>query len=165
MSTPQQKTMSVEEQNAETARLRQRLMQVRLAARGLEGPRHSVTRRLLLKFAPQAVYTTLLDAARLSTIAGTPVTIDPRLGGEVTFGDGSAVAVITELLTDRHIVFAWQPRQIPWPEKLYATATFMLKPEGDGTALTFFGQDVPAEAHDDVARWWEEHYWQGLSSG
>lgn len=164
MTLADENAKTVAEQNAATTQMRQRLMQIRLASRSLSVPRRSVSRRLVFTAAPHAVYETLLDGDRLSALTGAAIRVDPQVGGDVAFGDGSAAGVIMELLEDRHIAVAWRPAQIPWPEKLYSTATFMLKPEGAGTQLTFFQQDVPADAHDAVAQWWQEHYWQGLEA-
>ena len=164
MTLADENATSIAAQNAATTQMRQRLMQIRMASRSMSVPRRSVSRRLTFKAAPPAVYTTLLDGERLSALTGAQIRIDPQVGGDVAFGDGSAEAVIMELLADRHIAVAWRPAQIPWPEKLYSTATFMLKPEGEGTQLMFFQQDVPADAHDAVAQWWQAHLWQGLET-
>jgi activator of HSP90 ATPase len=139
----------------------QRLREVR-RARDFTLPMKSITKRVSLGAPPAQVYATLLDAARLTAITGEEVRLDPQPGGEFSARDGAVSGLIAELLENRHIAIACRLDDAGWPKQHYSTATFMLKPEGAGTLLTFYQQDVPAELQEKMAAAWEESYWDRL---
>jgi activator of HSP90 ATPase len=138
-----------------------RLRQIRMM-RDLSLPVRSITRRLTLPVPPGRAYAALLDAETHAAITGAPARIDPEVAGDFAVCGGALTGAITELLDGRHIVIACRLAHDRWPEKHYATATFMLNAAAEGCVLTFYQQDVPAEAHEAMARLWEEHYWSRL---
>jgi activator of HSP90 ATPase len=149
------------ESQPSAAQLQQRLREIR-RARDFSVPMKSVTRRLSLPAPPARVYATLLDPEAHAAITGTAVRLDPQPGGDFATRDGEITGLVAEMLEDRHLVFACRLQDERWPAHHYSTATFMLKPEGDGCLLTFYQQDVPADLQERMAAAWEESYWARL---
>jgi activator of HSP90 ATPase len=113
---------------------------------------------------PGDVYATLLDAERHSTVTGRSVHITPTVGTAVSLSDESINGYITELLDSRHIVMALCFADERWPAEHYSTVTFMLKPDGAGSTLVIFEQDVPEELADKIASTWQGEYVDTLRS-
>jgi activator of HSP90 ATPase len=153
--------MSASESQPAAVSLQQRLREVR-RSRDFTVPMKSITNRVSLAAPPAKVYATLLDAAKLTEITGAPVRLDPQPGGEFSARDGAINGLVAELLENRHIAIACRLDDERWPKQHYSTATFMLKPEGTGTLLTFYQQDVPEALRDPMAEAWEESYWTRL---
>jgi activator of HSP90 ATPase len=110
------------------------------------------------------IYDTLLDANRHGTVAGRTVRIAPIVGTEVSLDDGRAEGYVTELLEGRHIVLALRFADERWPPDHYSTVTFMLKPDGAGSTLVIFQQDVPEELAADLTAMWQREYMDKLTA-
>ena len=124
--------------------------------------RGMIMKRLQLTASPATVYRALLDSTTMSEVTGLPAEINPIMGGDYSALDGYLSGVVSELLEDRHIAIACRVQEDGWPETHLSTATFMVKPEGSGTNLSFFQQDVPADYHELMLNLWEQYFWSKL---
>src|SRR3954451_11211011 len=124
----------------------------------------NISARAGLGAPPVEVYATLLDAERHGAVTGHSVHITSAVGAEVSLNDGRAVGYVTELLEGRHIVLALRFSDDRWPEEHYSTVTFMLKPDGTGSTLVIFEQDVPEELAADLTAMWQLTYVEALTA-
>lgn len=162
MTLSPERSDAVADKNAEFTRTRVRLAVMRTGARLAPIPVASVSRRVTLPAPVPEVFALLLDDKRLAQATGISAHIEPQVTGEVWFEDGRVAGMITELLKNRHLAMYWHLEHEHWPDNHYSTATFMLKPEGQGTLLVFYQSEIPAQARDEVERWWDEHFWSRL---
>lgn len=126
--------------------------------------RGMIIKQLRLAASPHEVYTTLLDAEKHAALTGAPAAITPTMGGDFSALDGYLTGLLSELLDDRQVTIACRPREEAWPKHHLSTATFMLKPDGDGCRLSFYQQEVPADLHDLMTEVWEKHYWSRMAA-
>jgi activator of HSP90 ATPase len=115
--------------------------------------------------APAAeVYATLLDADRHRAVTGRSVHITRTVGTSVSLNDGTVEGYLTELLEGRHIVMALSFTDVGWPAEHYSTVTFMLKPDGAGSTLVIFQQDVPEDLAGELSSMWQRDYVDTLTA-
>jgi activator of HSP90 ATPase len=149
--------------NEETAADRRKLtMRVRMSP--YTGPTTNISQRVTLGAAPHVIYETLLDAEKHSALTGQPVEIGHDTGDPVRLGGGETSGFVMELLEDRHIVFALCSSDGRWPAKHYSTATFMLRPEGKGTTMVLFEQDVPEDLAGEITDRWQRGLLRNLET-
>jgi activator of HSP90 ATPase len=130
------------------------------------GPVTNISRRTVLGAPPHEVYRCLVDPTRHSALVGQPAEPGEVPGDHVTLAGGRLTGLLTEVLEDRHVVFALQYPAGPteWPRHHYSTTTFLLRAEGDGTSLVLFAQGVPEELAGELASVWQVEYLSRLAA-
>jgi activator of HSP90 ATPase len=108
---------------------------------------------------PRAVYELLLDSGQFAQATGQPAALPREVGEEGTAYGGNIVVVNRELVPGSRIVQDWRLAWDEWPETVWASATFELAPEADGTRLSLTLTGVPEVYHEHVSEGWDEHYW------
>lgn len=110
---------------------------------------------------PEQIYQIWLDSVMHSEFIEAEAKIDPQVGGKFSvFGDYATGANL-ELVPGQKIVQSW--RASDWPAEHFSKITITLTPEGEkNTKFEFVQEDIPAEFYNDIARGWNDYYWQPL---
>jgi activator of HSP90 ATPase len=106
------------------------------------------------------VYEILMDSDRHGQATGLSASIDRRVGGAISAGDGYISGQNVELVEDERIVQRW--RGWDWPDGHLSTVTIEMREVADGTELTLTHVGVPEEEGDMVEEGWHKHYWRPI---
>lgn len=128
----------------------------------------TIHQEISFSVAPARLYQALLSSEQFSAstkksfdmFTTSSAKIDARVGGAFSLFDGHIIGRILELVPDKRIVEAW--RVVDWPEGVYSIARFDLKPNSDGTQLSFDHIGFPPGLKEHLASGWQEHYWDAL---
>ena len=121
----------------------------------------TITQRVNVAAAPNAVYDALVNAKTLAAVTGAAATGAARVGGRFTAWDGYILGVHKALVPGKRIVQEWTTTE--WPEgALPSTLEVTLKAAKDGTELRMVHSDVPASQAAAYRQGWIDYYWTPL---
>lgn len=113
-------------------------------------PDISVERSMVVDAAPDIVWEHVVDGTLASEWMGSPMTIDPRVGGGIGFApDGvDFIGTVEELEQGRSITWSWRH-----PERDPSQVIITVVPEGDGSMVTVVERLLPYTVTDTRTRW------------
>lgn len=104
-----------------------------------------VERSVEVDASPEEVWEHIVDGTLASEWMGSPITIQPRPGGDVDFApDGDEfIGTVEEVDPGRSITWSWRH-----PDRDPSQVTITLIPEGDGTVITVTERMLPYRITD-----------------
>ena len=115
----------------------------------------SVERAVEVGATPETVWEHIVDGTLASEWMGSPITIDPRVGGVVGFApDGTEfIGTVEEIEQGRSITWSWRH-----PDRDPSQVIVTIEPTGGGTMVTVTERLLPYRVTDTRTGWWvEEH--------
>jgi activator of HSP90 ATPase len=109
--------------------------------------------------APGEVYQLIMDPKKHSAFTGSKVVMSAKINGKFNGFDGYIHGYNIELVEGKKIVQAWHFTEEGWPEDHFSTCTFLFKPVGKKTKLTFLQTNVPEQIAASLKSGWKEIYW------
>jgi activator of HSP90 ATPase len=110
------------------------------------------------------VYDLIMDQKKHTAFTGTNVVMSKKVKGKFDVFDGYVRGYNIELIEGEKIVQAWHFQEDGWPDDHYSICTFLFKPEGDKTRLTFTQQGVPAHKVEELKSGWKQIYWNPMKA-
>lgn len=122
----------------------------------------TIRQKALLPATPERVFATLMSSREHGEFTGSPASISKKPGGKFSVYDGWASGKNLSLKPGKLIQQTWTATD--WPKGAESQVTIELKRtvKGIETQLTLIHEGVPAEFADDIAKSWEEFYWEPL---
>lgn len=117
---------------------------------------------ITIRASPHEVYEALLDSKIFTTFSGDRAKIDRGVGGTFSAFNGYVKGKNKELISDQKIVQEWQADEEGWPKNHFSIVTIVLTLTDEGTRLDFTQDKLPQACAEDIAKGWEENYWQPL---
>lgn len=102
---------------------------------------------------PEEIYKALTTEITIRLWTGDLVEIDPHVGGEFSFWDGSITGKFLELIPDKKIVQEWY-----FDEEQESIVTIKLHEHKKGTSFEVNHTNIPDEAYDDIVDGWDHEY-------
>lgn len=102
---------------------------------------------------PEEIYKALTTEITIRLWTGDIVEIDPRVGGEFSFWDGSITGKFLELEADKKIVQEWY-----FGEEEQSIVTIKLHEHKKGTSFEVNHTNIPDEAYEDIIEGWDTEY-------
>jgi len=113
---------------------------------------------------PEAVYDLLMNEEKHAAFTESDASISLEQAGKFSVFGGYCHGYNIELIEGKKIVQAWNFDEDGWPESHFSICTFIFKPFGDKTILSFLQTDVPAHKADSIAEGWREYYWEPMKA-
>jgi activator of HSP90 ATPase len=110
------------------------------------------------------VYDLIMDQKKHTAFTGTNVVMSKKVKGKFDVFDGYARGYNIELIEGEKIVQAWHFQEEGWPDDHYSICTFVFKPEGDKTQLTFTQHGVPEHKVEELKSGWKQFYWNPMKA-
>lgn len=117
----------------------------------------TIRQQVTIQASPHEVYEALMDEKKHGEFTQSKTTIDRRVSGKISSGDGYIDGINLELVPDEKIVQSWHAND--WPKGHYSKVTFQMKPVAGGTRLSFTQSGVPEEQYEDISQGWRDFYW------
>lgn len=114
----------------------------------------------MLHATPKEVFETWMSSAKHSDFTKSEANIVPKVGGRFTTFDGWASGITVELEPGKKIVQDWRAHD--WPKGHFSTLTIRFIKAPKGTKVVFTQVNVPADTAKDVARGWNNYYWNAM---
>ena len=112
----------------------------------------------------QKVYELIMDQKKHTAFTGSKVIMSKKLNGKFDVFDGYCRGYNIELIEGEKIVQAWHFQEEGWPDDHYSICTFLFKPEGDKTQLTFTQHGVPEHKVEELKSGWKQFYWTPMKA-
>ncbi|OLS12153.1 MAG: hypothetical protein RBG13Loki_4219 [Promethearchaeota archaeon CR_4] len=125
-------------------------------------PHKTLQQRITIRASPHEIYETLMDSKRFITFTGDHAHINRGVGGVFTAFNGYVKGKNLELVSDEKIVQEWQADEEGWPKDHFSIITIVLTPTNEGTQLDFIQDKLPQPCAEDIAKGWEDYYWEPL---
>ena len=110
------------------------------------------------------VYDLIMDQKKHAAFTGTNVVMNKKVNGKFDVFDGYARGYNIELIEGEKIVQAWHFQEDGWPDDHYSICTFVFKPDGDKTQLTFTQHRVPEHKVEELKSGWKQFYWNPMKA-
>jgi len=120
------------------------------------------THSLKIKATPDQVYEILMDSAKHTELTGSKAVMSPDVGGAFTAYDGYITGKNVELIKGEKIVQEWRGDEKDWPKEQMSKVSYTLKAVEGGTQVDFVHEGIPDSQFDDIAKGWDDYYWQPL---
>jgi activator of HSP90 ATPase len=106
---------------------------------------------------PERIYQAWMSSQGHTAMTGSPATVDPKVGGEFTAGEGYISGKTLELETPRRILQAWRTSEFPEgsPD---SRLEVLLEGVAEGTKLTLIHTEIPDGQGEDYKQGWQEFY-------
>lgn len=111
---------------------------------------------------PVDLYKCIMDARMHSSFTGSKAVIEDKEGTEFSAYDGYIRGKNIVLERGKKIVQSWRAEEEGWPDDHYSEVAFIFNEIPEGTRLDFYHSGIPASHADDIAKGWDEYYWQPL---
>jgi len=100
-----------------------------------------------------------MDEKKHAAFTSSEVSMSTEPNGKFSVFDGYCHGYNIELIEGKKIVQAWHFTEEGWPEDHFSTCTFLFKPVGKKTKLTFLQTNVPEQIAASLKSGWKEIYW------
>ncbi len=111
-----------------------------------------------LAASPRQVYEAWLDGETHGLMTGSRATVEPRVGGGFSAGDGYISGATRELVPNKRIVQSWRTTDFPEdaPDSLLDLTLESAK--GGGTVLTLVHSEIPEGQAEKYEQGWRDYY-------
>ena len=116
---------------------------------------------VFLQVNPEKAYQDWLDSAAHSAFTGSPVEIDPVIGGKFFAWEGYIWGKTRELTEGKRIRQTWRTSEFP-DDSPDSILEILFEPVGEGTRLTLIHTAIPENQADEYEKGWEEFYFEPM---
>lgn len=121
-----------------------------------------ITQTIYFQATPEKVYNALMIEKEHAKFTGAGAEIENKVGGKFSVWDGYSTGKNLELIPGKKIVQSW--RASDWPEGIFSKVIFELTKQDNGTKLKFTHENIPPDCEKDIAKGWEDYYWNPLKN-
>ncbi|MDP4238343.1 MAG: SRPBCC family protein [Bacteroidota bacterium] len=124
----------------------------------------SIRQTVTFEAPARKVYDLIMDQKKHAAFTGYKVSMSKKINGKFDIFDGYCRGHNIELIDGEKIVQAWHFQEEGWPEDHYSICTFLFKPKGDKTQLTFTQSGVPEHKVEELKSGWKQFYWNPMKA-
>ena len=121
----------------------------------------TLKQKVIIPASPEEVYEAFADPKKHSAFTGSKATGKAKIEAKFTAWDGYIFGKFLQYEPGKYLIQEWQTTD--WP-KDYPPSKFELtfKKVPQGTEVTMIHSNIPSIQKEELAKGWEEFYWQPL---